>query len=724
MKKKSMDDPIKKKWREAERRFIHKNKHYLIGEPSDWKAVFFPGKDAGIVPTEIEVFEREGIKRSNMIGLERDKNVYKKLKSRKLGINLELTDAYDFFKNPIDEKIDLIMLDYESPLTKKVLDTVRYIPNKQILPEKMIFGINLLGRRERDIDKMILYSTLIRDPSDYGISDEEYDLASSKVSEVIEEDNYRNRCPFIAAELGYDELGELRKKAISLRTTELFSRGTDTVSMNPLLKKNPLARDIEDKFIEGYINVYKKLKKAVKSHSDKLSELTPEFFKEELNFPGEDFSPASVGRHQDYLMEYLLDKGYNKSMSEFLTFMLTKALAYPYFPRSMETYKYVSSNGSPMLSDFYVFDQCRFLFDKYEKMAESVYVDMEHISDRFSSSEEFKKWKNGLIKDHDLFINISKLCLGNNFNDRIFLGSSSGRPKLDGRTYYEHRKESVKEGQDKEELWKSLKEEFRTNINQLRAYERHFKMETYGSKHIEKAVEEKDPVEKIYTMADIFSSNNPYGFIDRLPRDTESRLKNFLDEDLQTKINLTPEQKNQLVDNIANSKWYKIAEKEGANESQIYRFFDDIMLYCLWNEGIPDKDTIKNLLYNSLSEEDILPERLPKDYAPEIKKGGEDMSPRGRPYISKDAVLTLLAIGQDPSEIARGYSGFTAGQMRAFKAHLTMNTYNQEFTSDLAYELFGTCGLSTEDVRKVFPKESTKRIGAYKAWDTMRNRGE
>ena len=68
--------------------------------------------------------------------------------------------------------------------------------------------------------------------------------------------------------------------------------------------------------------------------------------------------------------------------------------------------------------------------------------------------------------------------------------------------------------------------------------------------------------------------------------------------------------------------------------------------------------------------------------------------------------------------------GFTPGQLRAFKAHLTMEAYDPEFTNDLAYELFGTCSLTIEEVREAFPDVSRHRIGAYKAWDTMRNRSE
>ena len=49
---------------------------------------------------------------------------------------------------------------------------------------------------------------------------------------------------------------------------------------------------------------------------------------------------------------------------------------------------------------------------------------------------------------------------------------------------------------------------------------------------------------------------------------------------------------------------------------------------------------------------------------------------REKKLSKKDAIL-LLKGGCTPQEICESFQGFTKGQLAAFKAHITMGTYNK-----------------------------------------------
>ncbi|MBI4019725.1 MAG: hypothetical protein HY367_00205, partial [Candidatus Aenigmarchaeota archaeon] len=156
MPKKSMEDPAKALWRQKWRRFI---KGHPLGSPNprDWKVVCFPGQDALEV---FEVYDRLSIPRENIIGIERDRNNYGRLKRKKLGIELYLGTDMDFFKEA-GGRYDIVNLDYVGPLTHGYINTLQSIAGRQLLKEKSVLGTNFFGVRERDEIKKYYLSALI-----------------------------------------------------------------------------------------------------------------------------------------------------------------------------------------------------------------------------------------------------------------------------------------------------------------------------------------------------------------------------------------------------------------------------------------------------------------------------------------------------------------------------------------------------------------------------------
>src|SRR3989338_6575880 len=147
---KSHYDPAKEKWREAWYQFVRKHRHSLIGSPQDWQVVFFPGEEA----LEVDVYDRLKIPRENLLGLERDPKVHKKLRKKRLGIRLtdEQVDALDYFSQT-DERFEVVNLDYEGFLDHNVVKPLSSIAGRQLLQEGSLAALTIYAKRDSNSAK-------------------------------------------------------------------------------------------------------------------------------------------------------------------------------------------------------------------------------------------------------------------------------------------------------------------------------------------------------------------------------------------------------------------------------------------------------------------------------------------------------------------------------------------------------------------------------------------
>ncbi|NIO19697.1 MAG: hypothetical protein GTN76_02840 [Candidatus Aenigmarchaeota archaeon] len=727
-------DEIKARGRHYFRNFIKK----LGKDPRDIKVLFLPGKDAIEIS---EVFDPLGIPRNNLTGLENVYSIYDQLRRKNYGIKLFHTGDLEFF-GQTDEKFDVINLDYESHFSKNLIESLKEVASRQILRDPGILLTNFLGRREKLRQKQL-----------YITGEEPLHTFFKKIGDIIYK--YHDNLDGAVSETkkAFDEvlkgknvkLDDLREKIPDI-IIDIFMKGECNKRIPSLYKLNPDFHRINEEFRDSSNSLYRKLldiygSEQVKVSSRVLEKILPwglslEDAYHEINTLSDEDLLTKFGSLEKKHFYSLIDKIKNSESfgGTFIIGLLRFLDSHPYFCTSHKSFKYISEGSSPMLLDFFYFTQKRDILEKYGKYIKinnkndqlCIDLDVPHFTknlfpkgkfrERFPDTLIFRRMKEIRNEMYKVFKNLASY----NKSKRFLIGSSY-KPKMTGKEFF---KLKYVEGLTDEEIMKRG----RLTPGTLRAFKTHAKMGTYGPIPFEISVE-KPPEEEItkiktYTITDLFDSNHPYGFLERLPKATETRLKYFLEEDMPLKINFTPEQMDQLVKNIAHSKWYRNAQKEGVTENQIYTFFDDIMLYCIWNEKVPDKDTIKNLLKNSLSGKDILPERLPKDYVPKVEKGGEKMSPRGSPRISKEAAIVMLKLGHDPLEISNSYSGFTPQQIRGHKKWNTMGKYDDlPLTSDLAYELFAL-GLETTDLRQAFPYARKQSIAGFKKWYTMRNVGE
>lgn len=270
-------------------------RNYPKNERRDLKMVCFPGAEARDV---YEVSDTLKIPRGNVWGLEVDKDIFKTLESKRLGINLVNRRDNEFFKDA-DERFDIVSLDYFGQLKKQEIDSLRYIFGREVLQPKAILHTNFYGSRE-----------------------------SEKVKKI-----YRTGSELKAAtdglkEMSFDDISNLAKKG---GLGKIVEKGVKEYMVDIKGLRDGLSRTIMTVAERGKSNM----------ETEDMGEI--------LKAPNE-------------ITRKLMDSGVPLYMASYVAFKQNR----PYFCDSLDRYKYVSDDGSPMLTDIFLFNQHRDWFDEKE----------------------------------------------------------------------------------------------------------------------------------------------------------------------------------------------------------------------------------------------------------------------------------------------------------------------------------------------------------------------
>lgn len=278
---KSHYDPAKEKWREAWYHFIRKHRHSLRGSPQDWQVVFFPGEEA----LELDVYDRLKIPRENLLGLERNRAFHEKLRKKKLGIRLtdEPMDAVDFFRKT-DEKFEIGSLDYEGPLARQVVKTLRYLAGRQILNEGAIFGITTYNKREsQDVKKFYQRTIAAR---------EFYRLVNRGEMEPLR-GKYQSPKEFIG-NFGHTQEPMIKHLGHSDAICGIFLSGTENVEINPIFLRNPRFRYIDETIDDASIMEIPGLDRTIVHANDALNIVHSNALSQHLLAAGLGENPVSL----------------------------------------------------------------------------------------------------------------------------------------------------------------------------------------------------------------------------------------------------------------------------------------------------------------------------------------------------------------------------------------------------------------------------------------------
>jgi hypothetical protein len=369
------DDPMKQ---EARTRLLE----FILAElsfrrPRDMMVLCLPGaEELGKEALEVkEVYDRIGIPRKNIIGLEIDNERADRLRAAQLGIQVVGSSDLDFFRTT-GKRFDIISLDYTGWQGKAELESLALIAGKHLLRNGGVLCTNYAARRESDAFKREL---LLRMGS-FNI-DEWRRLAGegSKNVHLLSREYTREYTRMAAQDtLEGIDLDYIRD-AISYTTREYLARGSFA---------HVYAGDDPQRFVPRII---KQL-----SYYDQLHEMLREKRVSAIGTPASDlpkkaYMLAGRIRTDDEWREFLeqperMGGGYidefaklfghafspQFEMSEDITSGVLWAMCdretQPYIAKSVQRYSYVSNKNYLMLTDMFAVAQLKRMGDSLDTL--------------------------------------------------------------------------------------------------------------------------------------------------------------------------------------------------------------------------------------------------------------------------------------------------------------------------------------------------------------------
>lgn len=321
---KTYNDPVKQKTREKLEDFIRRN-ILLHKKPEEIKVLCFPGAEQdGEEAIEVkEVYDKLGIKRENITGLEIEKTRYERLKKANLGIEVVFSSDIDFLEEERGRTFDVISLDYTSFFTEGICYALSMIAGQQFLAKRGILCTNVMAARENEEAKEIIKwnkGFKEKNPTVLEILNKHNEVIK-KIEETpleLKEDRANTLARLIGC------LFLKGRMAISVEPFKIFKHAQQMIkNIHELFKKDP---EQERKNCYGR-NIEEKLALCKESRTQIYS--------------GAIYSLAKVG-----LLPHEVD---------LFMMILTK----PYFIEALESYNYISNSRTPMLLNLFYLDQHR-----------------------------------------------------------------------------------------------------------------------------------------------------------------------------------------------------------------------------------------------------------------------------------------------------------------------------------------------------------------------------
>ena len=122
-------------------------------KPQELQAFCMPGIDAVEI---VQVYDRLGIPRANIVGIERDRSVYEQIRAKNLGIQLVHQTLETFLEQQPKLGFDIVSWDFIGPISRDQIEWMRLLKMKQT-KEAFVFHSANLARR--DAQSRALYMT-------------------------------------------------------------------------------------------------------------------------------------------------------------------------------------------------------------------------------------------------------------------------------------------------------------------------------------------------------------------------------------------------------------------------------------------------------------------------------------------------------------------------------------------------------------------------------------
>jgi len=153
MKKETYNFDMKRKYHGKLEEFIAHTLRRKLGDPATrkyLKVACFPGHEGLEV---LNVYDRLGIERENIVGIEADEEAADELEALNLGIRIFRGLDYEFFEQEHEgfpTRFDVVNLDYQGYMDDNKCYTLKLLVGRPVLKPVSVLGTNFLGKREVD----------------------------------------------------------------------------------------------------------------------------------------------------------------------------------------------------------------------------------------------------------------------------------------------------------------------------------------------------------------------------------------------------------------------------------------------------------------------------------------------------------------------------------------------------------------------------------------------
>lgn len=312
-------DPAKKLWRERMVDFVRK--HYTPNQIRNFRVLCFAGKEMAEV---FDVYDPLRVKRKNVVSLECDRGEYEE--QAKLNETLEQrikvvpASALDYFSRQPAQTFDMISLDYCGYFNdEKVLTLNRIALNGWLSPKAVLFT-NYQSGRENAIVQRALRIT---------------GVYAKAHKELVDADFEKHR-KFV-----------LNNTSATDDDTSLETLRDSTIQCTPVAEMVHGTGFWNTDFFKVWLECQPKD--------------TKKLIKESLEILNTEHDPE----HRELIAKFMIDK--QDPESALLMVYLVKSQMRSFDCKSREAYKYVSNTGTPMISDFYLFEEEQFRLSERER---------------------------------------------------------------------------------------------------------------------------------------------------------------------------------------------------------------------------------------------------------------------------------------------------------------------------------------------------------------------
>lgn len=318
---KTYNDPAKQLWRVKLREFIAE--HILpYRNPRTVRVACFPGAEIeGEEGLEIkEVYDPLGIPRENIVGLERDAECAQRLRHANLGIEVVEEDALDYFMHPCTRPFQIINLDYLGQMTLKEGKTLESIASQQHLDHHGILATNFFGSREGDAMKKLLSFRVI-----IAKKWQEFLSLPLEVRQMIVADASKTW-----------NLDFMREGL----THEIF------ITMASGTANYPVVRN--------YFSDDPRKHETMAHLEEQIAQDNPEEHLDQ-KIKQEELERFHAEIRSFKLIKLLTEKNLTNELASSIHSIKITSAQQGYIPKAINRYEYTSNTGSPMLADFFAF---------------------------------------------------------------------------------------------------------------------------------------------------------------------------------------------------------------------------------------------------------------------------------------------------------------------------------------------------------------------------------